>query len=141
MSDASHELRTPLTALQAMNEVALRRKKSPTQKRVNLRRQMSLKRRNSYPHHFPTWACNERQGTYNVKPVDIQAAVADAMSYAVGAASEHIEVEDKLPAIRITTDSEKLVHVVRIPLDNAVKYSNKNGKVVIAAKELPPRCA
>lgn len=139
VSDASHELRTPLTALQAMNEVALRRKKITD---AEARELAQANVTEATKLHALTTSLlglvTSDRAPVTLKPVDIQAAVADAMSYVVGAAqAKHIEVEDKLPAIRITTDSEKLVHVVRILLDNAVKYSNKNGKVVIAAKELP----
>ncbi len=68
-------------------------------------------------------------------PVDLQAAVSDAMEPVVVAAqANRITVQDEVPAITVQSSYDQLVQVIRILLDNAVKYSDPKGTVRIAAK-------
>lgn len=135
VSDASHELRTPLTALQSMNEVALRRKKiteSEARELAAANVDQAAKLHGLTSSLLGLIATNHdtKQG-----PVDLQGAVGDAMATVVTAAQQkHVTVEDKVPAVTVKANQSQLVQVIRILLDNAVKYSNDDGEITITAK-------
>jgi signal transduction histidine kinase len=135
VSDASHELRTPLTALQSMNEVALRRKKITEQEArelaaANVEQAAKL-------HGLTSSLLGLIATSHDAKlePVDLQGAVGDAMATVVTAAQQkNIAVDDQVPSMIVKANQSQLVQVIRILLDNAVKYSKEGGKVIVSAK-------
>ena len=137
VSDASHELRTPLTAIQSMNEVALRRKKI-TEKEARELAEVNVKEAAKL-HELTSSLLGLVAGAQKptkLERLDLQKTVADAMSYIVTAAQKkHIAVDDNTEAVTVLANHEQLVHVVRILLDNAVKYSADGGTVRLASKQ------
>jgi len=133
VSDASHELRTPLTALQATNEVALRKKKLSTKEakeilEYNVAEVLKLKtltdnllrlaRHDTAPLHTQT--------------VSLQDVATDAINNVMQAAiAKNIAIEDKVKNISIQGDKPNLTQAVVVLLDNAVKYSKKGGTIFI----------
>lgn len=131
VSDASHELRTPLTALQSMNEVALRRKKI-TEKEARELAEANVEQATKL--HALTSSLlglvASNKVAVKLEPVAIQDAVADAMTAVVAAAQgKGITVDDETQAVTVRASREQLVHVLRILLDNAIKYSADGSSV------------
>ena len=128
VSDASHELRTPLTALQSMNEVALRRKKITDQEARELAAanvEQAAKLHSLTSSLLGLVATNRDT---KLEPVDLQGAVGDAMATVVTVAQQKsITVDDQVPAMTVKANHSQLVQVIRILLDNAVKYSDEGG--------------
>lgn len=135
VSDASHELRTPLTALQSMNEVALRRKKITEE---DARELAAANVEQAAKLHALTSSLlglvTAGKQVPKLEAVDLQSTVGDAMASVVTAAQQKdVQVEDNVPSISVTANPDQLVQVIRILLDNAVKYSKKGGRVMIDA--------
>lgn len=136
VSDASHEIRTPLTALGSLNEVFLRRKNKITDAEAReLATQNVAETRKLY--ELTTSLLGlvhaERQPAV-MMPVDLQRAVSDAMEHVITAAqAKSITVDDTTPSVAVTSHAERLTQVVKVLLENAVKYSHKQGVVRIYA--------
>jgi two-component system sensor histidine kinase CiaH len=137
VSDASHELRTPLTVLQTTNEVALRKKKiSEKSSReliaYNIEETKKLQRLSSSL--LDLLKGNSRR-TLKME-VELQDVIAKAMENVVDIAQEKkISIKDMSDRITLKTEPELLVRLLSILLDNAVKYSEANTFVTIAAEE------
>ena len=135
VTDASHELRTPLTALRSVNEVALRRKN------MNDDDARELARKNiaeiTKLHTLTTsllGLIHTEQMALVPQPVALQQVVGDAMEAVVAAAQERkISVTDTTPNVTVLSQPDQLTQVVRILLENAVKYSHPKGEVGVAA--------
>lgn len=137
VSDASHELRTPLTALQTTNEVALRKKKLSSNdiktllehnveeiiKLHGLSSALLRLVRSDYTH-------------FKYESVSVQDVVSEATDSVIALAqSKKIVVEDKVPPIKVIANKGSLVQVLRILIENAIKYSPANSKVQLTAEE------
>lgn len=133
VSDASHELRTPLTALQSMNEVVLRRK-TITDAQA---RELAMHNVDEVKHlHALTSSLlglvRADQTDAVVSAVRLQEVVSDALALVVDKAqAKKLTVEDAVADVRVMAPSEQLAQVVRILLDNAVKYSKQGGGVTL----------
>ncbi len=133
--DAGHELRTPLTALQTTNEVALRKKKltlaeakdiiahnvAETNKLRDLSNQLlgAIKQGES----------TERQ------EVELSMLVSDVMTTVVSLAQQKdITVEDETTPVTVRVNRAALEQVLRILIDNAIKYSPHGSTVHIGTR-------
>lgn len=136
VSDASHELRTPLTALQTTNEVALRKEKlSANDVRTLLEHNVeeivklhglssALLRlvRSDYTH-------------VKYSSVSVQDVVSEAADSVIAfAQSKKITVEDRVPPIKVIANKDSVVQVLRILIENAIKYSPANSKVQLTTE-------
>lgn len=132
VSDASHELRTPLTALTSLNEVVLRRKGKITDTEA---RDLAAKNvaETSKLYALTTsllGLVHVEQQMVVMGPVDLQRVVGDAMEHIITTAQEKkIIVEDATPKVMVLSQAERLTQVVKILLENAIKYSHKNSTV------------
>lgn len=135
VSDASHELRTPLTALQVTNEVALRKKKLtvPQAKELighNLAETIKLR---NLSESLLGLAKQDTVDT-TVSKVSLPEAVLDAVQTLLPLANEkRITISHDVPAIEVTANGSALTQIVRILLDNAIKYSPEKSTVVVSA--------
>ncbi len=135
VSDASHELRTPLTALQSINEVALRRKKITDSEARELATKNVAETAKLYALTSSLLGLVHAEQSTERQVVDVQAAVSDAMEHVVPAAQQKdVRVEDTVSAVRVVSQHSRLVQVIKIMLENAVKYSHAGGVVTIATK-------
>jgi two-component system, OmpR family, sensor histidine kinase CiaH len=136
ISDASHELRTPLTALQATNEVALRKKKmTAAESRELIEDNLSEIIRLQQLSNGLLELMKESPKVVRTK-TPLQEVVADSFNYVVVKAQQkNITIEDTVPAIWIHTDATMLTQIITILLDNAIKYSDENTVVTVAAKK------
>lgn len=134
VSDASHELRTPLTALGSLNEVVLRRKKKITDAEARELAAQNMSETNKL--YMLTTSLlglvNADRQQVPVGPVDLQRAVSDAMEHVIVAAQEKsITVDDTTPKVQVLSQHEQLMQVMKILLENAVKYSHEGDTVRI----------
>lgn len=136
VSDASHELRTPLTALQVTNEVALRKKKLSTAEakeliEYNLAETIKLRDLSETLLGLAKQdASNTVREQFDVAPV-IRSAVE---SFAPLAKDKSIAINHDVSSIFVMANRPAFEQVVRILLDNALKYSQNNSSITISAK-------
>lgn len=136
VSDASHELRTPLTALQVTNEVALRKKKltlSEAKELIGYNLAETIKLRNISDALLGL----AKQDTSEIKreQFDVAPMVQSAIeSYEPVAANKSITITKDMPSIFVMADRSALEQVVRVLIDNAVKYSPDKSMITVSAK-------
>lgn len=135
ISDASHELRTPLSVLQTTNEVALRKphltltdaKQTIEHNIVEVLKLRALS--DSLLELLSPHAGNATQAN-----IPLHNIVSEAMTTIIPAAqAKHITVEDTTPNITVFADATSATQVVRIFLDNAVKYAPERSTIHISA--------
>jgi len=136
VSDASHELRTPLTALQVTNEVALRKKKLslPEAKELiknNLAETIKLRNLSDALLGLARQDTSEATREQFDVALVIQSAVE---SFGPIAEEKAITIKQEIPTLFVTANQQALEHVMRILIDNAVKYSLENSSISITAK-------
>jgi len=133
VSDASHELRTPLTALQTMNEVVLRRDTiSDGQARELAEHNVEEVKKLHELTASLLGLVRAEQATSDTVDVALQEVVADALVVIVDKAqAKEVTVEDETANLVVRAVSSQLSQVVRILLDNAVKYSKPGGNVTL----------
>lgn len=138
VADASHELRTPLTALKTEMEVALRDEKLSLKEakkvlKSNLEDIDSLK---SLASNLLSLAHYQNNGRKLVsQDIDVAEVVRKAYRKILPVAKEKsIKIEIKTKKQIIPADKESLEKMLLIFLDNAVKYTPRNGKVTVSTK-------
>jgi two-component system, OmpR family, sensor histidine kinase CiaH len=139
VANSSHELRTPLTALMTETEVALRDKEITLQEAKDLLKS-NLEEVNKM-HDLANYllTLNKYEGELqsnqftliNLKQV-VQKAIKKVQPQAK---QKQIKLQSKLANINIKGNDEALIQLVVILLDNAIKYSPKNSKVILAVKK------
>src|SRR5207247_844084 len=133
----SHELRTPLTSIMGYTDMLLRGLSGPlgpmTNRYVGNVRTAGdrlLELVNGLLDYTRLEAGVER---LELKPVDISRIVAQAVATAQGIAkSKSIDLQvdvDKTVPTRVQADEERLSHVMRNFLNNAVKFTPDGGQV------------
>lgn len=134
VTDASHELRTPLTAIRSMNEVVLRRKNITDKDARELagKNVQEVTKLHALTTSLLGLVHTEKGGSA-LRPVGLQECVGEAMESVVAAAQQRgISVEDSVPNVTVLSQPEQLCQVIRILIDNAVKYSHDKGTVRIS---------
>jgi signal transduction histidine kinase len=134
VSDASHELRTPLTALQVTNEVALRKKKLSLAEAKdlighNLAETVKL---HTLTDALLGLAGQDRTETSasNLNVAEVVLDVVQTLSPL--AESKHISIVHDIPATNVTANQSALTQILRILLDNAIKYSPDGSSVTLS---------
>lgn len=133
VTDASHELRTPLTAIMTSNEVALRKphitlKQAKDVIKSNMEEMVKLK---GLSDGLLSLAMQD-VGPIIRKPVALQDVVGEAMNRVLQAAqAKHIAIEDNVPNIKVSGDSQSLAQAITVLLDNAIKYSPDKSTVYL----------
>ncbi len=135
VGDASHELRTPLTALKTETEVALRDKKLDfaEAKRLlksNLEEVDKMQRLANYLLALSRYQNDDRKVVFD--EVDLAKVAGEAADkLAVLAKAKKIVIRRELKTVNARGNEEALGEVVRILLDNAIKYSHRGGKIIV----------
>ncbi len=137
VSDASHELRTPLTAIQASNEVALRRKDLtlPEARALIENNTEDVKRLKTLSDGLLDLTHDHRTDLILV-PVRLQDVASEAMTQVVQqATAKDISVHDTVADIYVAADHSSLAQALVILLDNAIKYSYSGGTVYLETRK------
>ena len=139
VADASHELKTPLTALQTSIEVTLRDKKLNLNgaKKVlaeNLDDIESLKKLSNDLLALTSYQQNGDKMTKT--KVSVREAVESAYKKIRPLAKKKdIKITLKMKEAKLIVNKESLEKLITILLDNAVKYTNKGGKVSLSTSK------
>lgn len=135
VSDASHELRTPLTALQTTNEVALRKKNLGLDEAKELIGQNiteTIKLRELT--NALLGLVQEEHGDAPNTRLDLRNVVNDTLQTVIPLAqAKSILVEDEIPEVYVFANANSLSQVIRILLENAIKYSSESSTVHVNA--------
>lgn len=136
-ADASHELRTPLTAMKTEIEVALRDQKlSLTDSKKLLESNLEeIAKLESLSNALLKIAKND-----NIKlefqKVNLQDIIIESFEKIEGLATEKsIKFKNRLLNVVVEGNSQNLIELFVILLDNAIKYSPKNSKIEIEMEE------
>ena len=137
VSDASHELRTPLTALQAINEVALRKKHFDEAKaREVLEKNIAeVGKMQSLTETLLTLTRTEDRPT-NKEKFWLDDTMADVLSTMESVASKKdIILKSDIAHIEVMSDALVLGQIMTILIDNAIKYSPEASEVAVVSVE------
>ncbi len=139
VADASHELRTPLTALQTSIEVSLRDKKlGLTEAKKVLRESLDdIGNLTSLSNNLLTLTRYQQNGmNLTYERLNIKTLIENVYKkLAPLAVKKKIKVTILAKNINIKTDRESVEKLLTILLDNALKYTPKNGEVKISAEK------
>jgi signal transduction histidine kinase len=140
VADASHELRTPLTAMRTEVEVALRDKEFDTTyaKEVlesNLEEIGKLQQLSDYLLTLGRFQnANKNRNFTEISLIDVvNEAYQDIEPLA---RAGHIEIQSDIGDVALEAEKESLAKLLIIFLDNAIKYSPSNGKIILRAQAI-----
>ena len=136
-SDASHELRTPLAAIQAENEVALRKEHISEERARELLNSNveEVKKLRELAEGLLRLA-REDNHELHMEAVALSDVTTDAINRVIKAAqAKQIEIDDQTPALKAIGDLPSLTQIVAVLLDNAIKYSDAKKQVRISGEQ------
>jgi len=132
ISDASHELKTPLTALKSLFEVSLRDKKITlidTKKVIQQGIEQTDKLKNLSDSLLELSRFDNQKLT-STQTVLIKEIINDAVSQLQPKADKkNIQIITKVGSQKVVGNYQKLVELIIIFVDNAIKYSSNNTKI------------
>lgn len=138
VADASHEFRTPLTSLKTSMEVALRDRKIslPEAKKLIKSNLEDVNGMQSLANNLLSLANYQNNGkSLSFEKVDITELIENTKRKILPLAKEkNLDLEIKVSGGFIFANKESLEQMMLIFLDNAVKYTPKEGKVMVSAK-------
>jgi len=134
-ADASHELRTPLTAMKSEIEVALRGKElSGDEARHLLGSNLEeIAKLEALSTGLLRLAQQDGQAIAKF-PVDLAEISAAGVKRLSGAAKKQgVQIDNRISKITVGGDSESIVELLVILLDNAIKYSPAKSTITLGA--------
>src|SRR3989344_1788509 len=141
ITDASHELRTPLTSIKSEIEVNLRDKKLNLSDAKKLL-QSNLEEVNNLQYLSDNLIKLSQNQTVNRDELFEKVLLKDVIDEAVKKAEKlanfkNITIVREMKHFTITGERQSLIELFVILLDNAIKYSPKNSKVIINLSRHP----
>lgn len=134
-ADVAHELRTPLAGLRSTLEVTLTKERDcPAYKEALANSLLIARQMQEMVDNLLTLARAESgQLRCEMQPLDITALARESWKpFAARAAARSISVHWLGPlSCVVLTDREKLLHVLRNLLENAVSYANDGGEILL----------
>lgn len=132
-ADASHELRTPLASMKVENEVFLRQK-AFTEKEAREQIESNLEevqRLENLSTQLLALTQYERI-RLQLSPVAINDVVADSVERAHAQAKhKHVSFTQHVTAAKVSGQSDSILQLLAILLDNAIKYGPRKGTVAL----------
>ncbi|MFC1711858.1 sensor histidine kinase [Patescibacteria group bacterium] len=139
IADASHELRTPLTALKTSIEVGLRDKKISLSQakeliKSNLEDVDSLQ---ALSNNLLSMANMQSNGqSFVMRKINIEKVIKKAIKKISPLIKEkEINLQTDVKKQTIIADKGSMEKMLLILIDNALKYTNKKGKIFVTAKQ------
>lgn len=139
VADASHELRTPLTAIKTETEVALRDKNLGIKAAKNLLKSNleEVDKMQTLSDYLLTLS---RYQNINFKITFVSVNLAEIAQKAIEkvtplAKTKKITIKKELEETEINGNEVALTELTIILLDNAIKYSHKEGDVIVRVKK------
>lgn len=139
IADASHEFSTPITSLKSEIEVYMR-SKNHTVKEADALLASNLEEVNNLQvlsDNLLELAINQKtNGDYPFELLSLSAVVQEAVKR-VGplAKKKHITITNTVHDASLTAERQSITELFVILLDNAIKYSPQNSKVLISSKK------
>jgi signal transduction histidine kinase len=138
LGDISHELRTPMTAIRGEAEVALRGSKSIDDYREALQRiTQASGQMGALIEDLLMMARSDAEVLHlNLTEVDPRQALEEAVATLSPVAHVRglelkVEVDDA--PVRVEADGQRLLQVMALLLDNAIRYSHPGGVIAVSA--------
>lgn len=139
VADASHELRTPLTSIKTEIEVAFRDKNlnfSDTKKllKSNLEEVDKMQKLTNYLLNLNRYQENTTQLTFS--KIDLNKLVEKVITEMLPLAKvKKLKIQKELEKTKIFGNEDSLKELIKILLDNAIKYSFLNGNIIVRTKK------
>jgi len=136
IGDASHELRTPLTTLRSEIEVSLRDKKLPVGAKALLKSNLEevLKMQNLVTSLLALSRYTD-SSELPMERYDLAVVAAEVIKqFSDEAKKENIKINTRLEKSEAVINEASIRQLFSTLIDNAIKYSNKNGKVSVSTK-------
>jgi two-component system, OmpR family, heavy metal sensor histidine kinase CusS len=135
-ADASHELRTPLAIIHTSSELALRRTRTPEQYRESLSEIMAETGRMTHLVDDLLFLARSDASSAEmpIEPLDLCEVMKDVCSQLQGLAEAwHIGVRRSFPDTPVVIKGNRpaLRRLFLVLLDNAIKYSEPGGEVIV----------
>ena len=136
ISDASHELKTPLTSLKSAFEVYLRNKK-PTLSKAETLVEESLVETNKLQQLAESLLLlaqyKKMNGSSEFKGVEIESVISESVKrIKAKAIRSNIKIKERVNNFKVQGDRYRLVDLIIILLDNAIKYSKKGDSILVS---------
>ena len=142
IADAAHQLKTPVAALQAQLELTLREDDPARMREASGKLHLALERLSRLVSQLLSLARNEPEATHGstLKPLDLNAlAFEAATTWVPEALKKHIDLgfEGSPENVMIEGDAVRLRELFDNLLDNAVRYSQENGRITVRVSATP----
>ncbi|EMN4128376.1 two-component sensor histidine kinase [Providencia stuartii] len=141
MADAAHELRTPIAAVIAQLHLLMQIQNVKEKEKIVNDMQAALNRASSLSHQLIDLARLEAEDfSVNKEQINLPVLISHITSLHVPhAINQDIDIElQSADNVFITTDKLALTTIFTNLLENAIKYSDKKGKIKITIKDLSP---
>ncbi|ELX8379710.1 ATP-binding protein [Providencia vermicola] len=141
MADAAHELRTPIAAVIAQLHLLMQIQNVKEKEEIVNDMQAALNRAASLSHQLIDLARLEAEDfSVNKEQINLPVLISHITSLHVPhAINQDIDIElQSADNVFITTDKLALTTIFTNLLENAIKYSDKKGKIKITIKDLSP---
>jgi signal transduction histidine kinase len=139
-ADAAHELRTPLAGLEAALEVCVSRRRAPEAYETVAKRCLAVVRtmHGMIEGLLLLARADASQVPVSREVVDIENLLAESWKdFSAIAENRSLDVQWEAPAdLRVETDAAKLRHILSNLLDNAVRYADAGGTILISTEQL-----
>ena len=132
LSNVSHELRTPINMVIGISEVVLEKAKSPEIKKDMLSVQLAGKRMSSLINNMLDYTeIVEGTLTPSMHEYMITSVLNDVITMSVMQGGSNplemvFDIDPKVPAVMMG-DSEKITHVLKIIVENSIKFTEEGG--------------
>ncbi len=133
-ADASHELRTPLTAMKADTEATLMKESNdPALLRETLQANLEdIKSLDKLTDHLVEVSRYDSKTTINKEKLELNQIIDEVIKqFDHQVQAKKLLIKTQTPATEIYGEAHGIRQLLTIILDNAVKYSNKNGTITI----------
>ncbi len=135
VADASHELRAPLSVIQGNLELLRSRQMSASDRKESLAEaEREATRLTRLVGDLLALARADAGGTLDQKVVDLDAVVLEALSAAHSLGRGHTIALGAFEPVQVSGDKDRLKQLLLILLDNALKYTPPDGRVVVELK-------